>query len=243
MMETMLNDQQKAREANLARIRALTQKTVANGCTEAEAQAAAAMIDKLLALYEVDLDEVTLQQEQEVILTTIAAAHHDVRFAALRISTFTDTKPWVQKGCICYLGFEVDVGVAEYLTLLFMRAIDREASTYTMFNAEYALMNSIGQQEMLHSFRIGCAGRLGERLIELKSKRDFAQRSSGRDLVLVKKPLVDEAFASLGLELGPAGRGVSIRNQSAYAAGRDAADKVSISQGVNGYSQKHGAIR
>ena len=230
-----MSDTKQDRAALLARIRALTSKTVKNGCTEAEATAASAMVDRLLGQYEISLDEISIQEEQELVRMDIAGvAEHPVRYAAPKIAAFTDCKVWMQHGGLAFLGFNVDTEIAEYLTLMFMRAIDREASTFTMFNQDYALQNSYGQRNMLTSFKIGMATRLGERLVELKSKRDFAQRTSGRDLVAVKKPLVDSAFATLGIRLSHSSGGHSIRNTGAYVAGRNAAESVSISQGVAG---------
>ena len=49
------------RDAILARIRALLAKTVANGCTEAEAVAAAELAAKLLAKHNLTLDEAELE--------------------------------------------------------------------------------------------------------------------------------------------------------------------------------------
>jgi Protein of unknown function (DUF2786) len=42
-----------------ARIKALTEKTVANGCTEAEAMSAAEMVGRLLERYALSMDEIS----------------------------------------------------------------------------------------------------------------------------------------------------------------------------------------
>ena len=126
---------------------------------------------------------------------------------------------------------------------MFKRAIDRESTNYTMFNADYALSDRRGQDEMLHSFGVGMATRLGERLRELKSKRDFAVKSSGRDLVVIKGPMLDEALQALGIIIGRGRAGRSIRDGKAFVAGRTAAEGVAISQGVGGSAQRAGRIR
>lgn len=232
------------REATLARIRALMAKTTDNGCTEAEAEAAAKMVDRLLALYEIDLDEVTVR-EQELVQLIVADGEHAVRMAGLRIAAFCDCKVWTveNRRKIAYFGFKIDTEIAEYLTLLFKRAIDQGASDYTAFNQDYNAQNRNGRNEMLHSFRAGMASRLGDRLTELKSKRDFAQRGTGRDLVAIKMPLVEDGFAALGISLGRASRGRGARDQGAYVAGRNAAEGVAINQGIGHYAEKRGMIR
>lgn len=50
------------REKIAARIRALRSKTVANGCTEEEAMSAAELLAKLLAQYNMTLDEAELRE-------------------------------------------------------------------------------------------------------------------------------------------------------------------------------------
>jgi uncharacterized protein DUF2786 len=239
----MTNDTEDAtRKALTARIRALMAKTVANGCTEAEAAAAAAHVDRLLGLYEIDLTEATVQ-EQEIVRLDIELEEHPVRHAARRIAAFTDCKVWTDGAYLSFLGLEIDTEIAEYLTLLFQRAIDREVGQYAFFDADVALQDGAGRAAMTHSFSVGMATRLGERLVGLKSKRDFTQKATGFDLVLAKKPLVDAAFLTLGITLGRDPRGRSIRHTGAYNAGRSAAEGVAISPGVTGRAGNPGRIK
>lgn len=230
-----MSDDTAKREANIARIRALMQRTVDNGCTEAEAASAARAVDRLLETYELDLDEITVKQQEIVRLDMAKVGKHCVTKAALRVAEFTDCKVWLDNydTDLVFFGFKVDTEIAEYLIHVFQRAIDREVTNWTCFNQEYALAGS-GQRTMLTSFQVGMAVRLGDRLLELKSKRDFAQRTSGRDLVAIKKPLVDEAFDLLGIHLGKGSSGGSARHAGAYNAGSKAAESVSLSQGIAG---------
>lgn len=232
----------KVRDGRLAKIRALMARTTANGCTEAEATAAAAAVDRLLAQYEIDLDEVGVR-DQEVTRFDIAALHHPVRYASQSIAKFCDCMVWSDKPNIVFLGLEIDTEIAEYLVSLFMRAIDRESTNYVAFNGEYAMKDRIGQNNMAQSFQVGMAGRLGERLAHLKSSRDFTQKAGGFDLVVSKGALVKEAFGTLGISFRSAGRGATIGDRAAYAAGKTAADGVSINQGVGRQAGSNGRIR
>jgi hypothetical protein len=47
-----------------ARIKALTEKTVANGCTEAEAMSAAEMVGRLLERYALSMDEIEIRSSR-----------------------------------------------------------------------------------------------------------------------------------------------------------------------------------
>lgn len=239
----MTDKAKEQRESKLAQIRAMMARTVDNGCTEAEAKEAAAAVDRLLAKYEIDLDEVTVK-EQVIFQQEVAnVRHHEISGAVLRIAAFTDCKAWAQGSGVVYFGFKVDTEIAEYLTLVFKRAIDRESDHFVLFNPDYMALKKHGQSGMLSSFKMGMAARLGERLLELKSARDFTQRTTGRDLVLIKAPLVDEAFAALGMRLAGGSHGRRVADPAAYNAGRTAAESVSINQGIAGRAQTSGRLR
>jgi hypothetical protein len=231
------------RAGTLARIRALMAMTTENGCTEAEARTAAAALDRLMATYEIDLDEVTLKEQAIVPRIVATGRSHAVDRAAIKIGTFTDCLVWSCPQGLTYLGFQVDTEIAEYLTLLFKRALDREAVNFTLFNQDYDAESGSGKADMLYSFKVGMAMRLGERLDELKSKRDFTQRTTGRDLVAIKMPLVNEAMKALGIILGKASAGRSVRNMNSFHSGKAAANKVAISQGIASRGETRGRLR
>ena len=229
------------RQGTLGRIRALMAKTKENGCTEAEAAEAARKVDELMALYEIDLDEVSMRQQEIIKVIVAKTAGHTVEHAAIAIASFTDCRAWLTAGDVTFFGFQVDTEIAEYLTLLFRRAIDREGATFVLFNPAWDQASKAGKAELLRSFGSGMGGRLGERLSDLKSKRDFTQQqTTGRDLVMMKKPAVDAAYAALGLVLARSRHASLARNAAAYNAGRSAAANVSINQGVAGRAARQG---
>jgi hypothetical protein len=238
--------EKKVRAGKLAQIRALMARTVKNGCTEAEAKTAAAAVDRLMATYEIGLDEITVKEQAIVQIVVAGAANHPVFHAGAAIARFTDCRYWIQGGSgLLYFGFQVDTEIAEYLTHLFKRSIDRDSMHFTMFNLEYAQDDKGGQRQRLTSFQIGMAGRLGERLGELKSKRDFTQKTSGRDLVAIKTPLIEQAFKDLGIQLGYSARAYGGRSshQGSFDAGRSAGDKVALNAGIAARASVGGRIK
>jgi hypothetical protein len=52
-----------------ARIKALTEKTIANGCTEAEAMAAAEMVGRLLERYALSMDAIEIRTARCIQVT------------------------------------------------------------------------------------------------------------------------------------------------------------------------------
>jgi hypothetical protein len=225
----------KRRESSLRQIRALMAKTTDNGCTEQEAREAARKVDELMANYEIDMDEVSMRKQEIVEVTLADVGKHTIIGACRAIANFTDCRVWTDKfgANVVYFGFQVDTEIAEYLTHLFRRAIDREAATYILFNREWEEASGKGQSEMFRSFGMGMAGRLGERLRELKSKRDFTARAGGQSLVVMKMPAVNEAFDALGMSMGKPRRSQRAMNASAFAAGEASAASVAINQGVS----------
>jgi hypothetical protein len=231
------------RESQIARIRALMAKTIANGCTEAEAQTAAEAVDRLLEAYELNLDEITVKA-QELIHVEIKAFKHAVLYSGTGVGNFTDCKYWVDgtKLTLNFLGLGVDPEIAEYLMLLFKRAIDREVATYSLMNPEFAILHGEDRDQAVWAFQVGMANRLGGRLGDLKGKRDFTAKSKGTDLVIVKQPLIDAGMAALGIVLRGGFNGPSVRNMKAYSAGKAAAENVNINAGVGRSNSAAGRI-
>jgi hypothetical protein len=70
-----------------ARIKALTEKTVANGCTEAEAMSAAEMVGRLLERYALSMDEIEVRTARCVqVEVTVDRLRRGQSMAAFRRS-------------------------------------------------------------------------------------------------------------------------------------------------------------
>lgn len=239
----MTTENSAAREAQLARIRGLMAKTVDNGCTEAEAASAAEAVDRLLALYEINLDEVTLR-EQPIGPLDVMIMDHAIKFACKQIALFTDCRVYMKTPKqVVFFGFKVDTEIAEYLTLIFKRAIDREIATVTLFNPDYDRRTASEQRHFKADFGCGMACRLGDRLGELKSKRDFTKRGTGTDLVMIKLPLVNAAMKDAGIFVTNGGRGSRIRDRAAFHAGSAAANNVALNAGIAARADRGGMLR
>jgi hypothetical protein len=118
------------RERALARIRALAAKTTANSCTEAEAQAAAVTVNRLMQAYEVTLDEVAVR-ETEIVERVIPGKRSSLATrAAWGISEFASTSFVFDNDDVHIFGAAPNTEIAEYLFLLCARAIDRETAVW-----------------------------------------------------------------------------------------------------------------
>lgn len=241
-----------ARDSLVAKLRALQAKTVDNGCTEAEAMTAAAMVDRLLAQHGIAQTELDVRESpHERGEADIASGRnrHAVSLAASTIGLFTDCKVWFESGGgtkprLHIWGEPQDVAAASYLVALVRGAIDRE-------NAGYAGLCKRERQPCDGAtFRNAMALRVARRLRDMKAERDrAADRSAtyaasadgatravgatGTALVAVKRAVVEQSFAAeLGIKLKRSGGGRKVRFGHARAAGIAAGDRVSLNPGI-----------
>ena len=229
------------REDLLRRIRGLMGMTTANGCTEAEAQLAAAHVDRLMGEYDINLSDLEVRDQtcDQIGVPTGTIDRHMVTETGAAIAAFTDTKWWRSHRddgvYIMYFGCRTDIEIAEYLTYLFQRALERETAGVGLLDFRWQKMHAGQRMEARRSFGLGMAARLSERLTELKSKRDWTtEHATGRSLIVVKGAVVTEQYAKLNLNLHYRPGPDAARDAAAYRSGLQAGDRVTIQQGVAG---------
>lgn len=229
------------RDALLGKIRALRARTVERGCTEAEAEAAAAMAGKLMDQYgfaQADLREADALVQRVVDLQGRAVGH--VQWCVLAIAAYCDCRVWrsgrpgSKAWAPVYLGHAADVEVAEYLTVLLA---DATAQAWRAYAGLHVGIDGKQRRKGQESFTIGMSKRLGERLREMKALRnrgvDEASGVTVGALVLVKSAAVDAAYAEIQQRFKPS-RPPRARNvyADAHSAGARAADAVAINAAV-----------
>src|SRR6202041_2193090 len=82
-----------------ARIKALADKTVSNGCTEAEAMAAAGMGGRLLERYALSMEEIDVREEPcvQVEVPIGGKQRRPIDGCVTAIARFCDCKVWVTR--------------------------------------------------------------------------------------------------------------------------------------------------
>lgn len=181
------------------KIRALMEKTVANGATEAEAVSAADKVQELMNIYDLSMSDVEINTQEFVdgkIITgkSTTQALHDM---VTSISIFTDTKVWFQRtrtsaGIVYhFFGARKDVDFAHFLCDLFTNSIELEIKRYKK-TAGYKYDSTNGRTKC-KSFRMGMTTRLRQRLLEIKANRMSANQERG--LILYdKSKLVEDKY-------------------------------------------------
>ncbi|HLZ65942.1 MAG TPA: DUF2786 domain-containing protein [Aliidongia sp.] len=223
-----------------ARILGLRAKTIDNGCTEAEALAAAAKVAELLDRHELSLSDVELRAEpcEQLAFETGRKKRIPLDGCVGAVAEFCDCRIWREKngaGTARYVffGLRADVAVAHYLTDLIDSAVRTELGNFK---------NSAAYQRFAHrerhlansSFALGMVASIADKLQAMKAARDDANRSTGRDLVLVKRSVVDVELAKLDLQLRTVRSGRRFVSPDAYDAGAAAGATLAINPGIGG---------
>ena len=243
-------DNIKSRETLSKQIRALLAKTVENGCSEAEAMAAAELVGKLMAQYNISMTEVEVANEEydEVEMESGAKKKTAMIHVVSAIGDFTDTKRWLKedkgytrKGRVAttnrvyvFWGTKKDIEIARYLYDLIKEAIRAGYRNYMNERTENGEENGA---QVKKSFQTAMAIRIAKRLRQMK-KDQMAQASTETGIVPIDKLSViekkyaemhqDEEFKPVTVNTGDG------LLADAYMAGLDAGDKVSIVPGING---------
>lgn len=222
----------------LQRIQALRAKTVEQGCTEQEALASAKKVAELLDRYGLSLGEVEMRDQacEGVGIETGRRRRAPLDDCIPTIAMFCDCKVWSEtaaNGAIRYVFFALpaDVEAAHYLYDLIAVTFATETAR---FKREDASITSSVRRGSAHSFQIGLAHGICEKLKLMKGERDAAsRRSSGRDLVPLKAAVVEDELEKLGLDFhAKASRRKRLVQPGAYEAGREAGRKFAPRPGV-----------
>ena len=221
-----------------ARIQGLRAKTIDNGCTEAEALAAAAKVAELLDRHDLSLSDVELRAEpcEQLAFETGRKKRIPLDGCVGAVAEFCDCRIWREKngaGAFRYVffGLRADVAVAHYLTDLIDSAVRTELGNFK---------NSRDYQRFAHkerhlansSFALGMVASIADKLHAMKAERDDLNRSTGRDLVLVKSSVVEQEMAKLGLELRTVRAGRRFISPDAYDAGGAAGAALAINPAI-----------
>ncbi len=192
----------------LSRIQALRGKTVEQGCTEAEALLAAGKVAELLDQYGLTLSEIDMKTQScagEGIETN-RRRRSPLDECAGAIAAFCDCRSWYEmtpQGNIrhIFFGLPADVAGARYLYEKIDEAFDTETAAFKRSEL-YCSHPSEKRRSATTSFQAGLGHGIRSKLNRLKEERAAAFRASGgRDLVLVKRDVIEDELAAMGMRL------------------------------------------
>lgn len=224
-----------------ARIKALLAKTTENGCSEAEAMAAATKARELMDKYQIDLGAVGMEAEGVEKRATENSTYKTfgIRWRlAYSIMSFCDVKCWSSKQKqIIFFGLQSDADFATWLIESLDAFIQRSAVEYMMWVKPEDLPTGtkMPRWEAEKAFILGAIHRITERLKALTAERHREMAAgTGKSLVVVKSAIVNKAFSALGMKLRSSSSKTTFHGGSAYQAGQAAGDRASFGRPVNG---------
>ena len=248
-MTTASNTANRDRVARI--IRELQQRTVSNGCTEAEAMAAAKKLNELMAEHDMSMDEASVEGDtygarKRPYATGVNAStwHQAVKSTVGTIARFCNTKCLLMNnGDLMFFGTAQDTEMAFYLTDLVRNAGEAawQAEVKRMYQLKRAgNPDSMSARTVRASWFIGFAARVNERLREMIDQRavQAQQDNTTTAIVLVKRNVVVERYhkwvAQQGFRVGKARTSRNVTNATAYNNGRAAGNNVSFNRPVGG---------
>jgi hypothetical protein len=194
-------------EKLMQRIQALRAKTVAQGCTEQEALAAAEKVAELLDRHGLSLNELEFKAQpcEGIGIQTSRKRAGPIDTCTTAISAFFDCRVWQETNAsgqlrYVFFGLRGDVAASQYLYEMVERAFETETQ---IFRASEMYRDLEGERRTAtHSFQTGMARGIRGKLRTIREARQEAMRgSTGRDLVPAKAAIVDGEMEKLGLQL------------------------------------------
>ncbi|HEX3498008.1 MAG TPA: DUF2786 domain-containing protein [Stellaceae bacterium] len=221
-----------------SRIQALRAKTIDNGCTEEEALSAAAKVAELLDRHDLSLSDVELREEhcERAEFATGRRKRIPLDECVGAVAEFCDCRVWREKtgaGELRYVffGLPADVAVAHYLTELIDGAVRGELGRYKT-SREYLRFRHNERHMANASSALGMVTSIADKLTAMKEARDGANRSGGRDLVVIKATIVAEELARLELNLRTVRPARRLVSTTAFDAGSAAGEALAVNPGI-----------
>ena len=222
-----------------ARIRGLRAKTTDQGCTEEEALAAAEKVADLLDRYGLSLSELELRHQP--------CEGFGIDTGRKRTAPLDDLVPTIAEFCDCrswlettpdklirhvFFGLPADTAGARYLYDVIAAAVAGQTALFKVGDL-YAEHQSSQRASATRSFQAGMVHSIALKLHDLKRQRT-AGLSGGRDLVPLKRSVVDEEMEKLGMAFKSKAARAPLVLRDAYGAGREAGDEFELHHGIEG---------
>lgn len=230
----MFLGQQKERSKVKALVRALTQRTISNGCTEAEALAAAETVGRLLERFGLSMSEIESQNVAccQLEVTVTGTRRRPIDSCVPAIARFCNCKVWLKTedhhSIYVFFGLDHDATMARYLFLIVNTALRNAISDFRQQNP--TLRGGDLRRESV-KFQYGFATRVTQRLDLLGAARHQKLtnvQSVGRDLVVVTSVVVEEAFKATAIRTVRVRRPDVPSNGNAFESGVRAGEQICL---------------
>lgn len=221
----------KKREDVARKVKALRQKTRENGCTEAEALAAAELAAKLILEYRLEESEIDVQDEpvKDGFWTEPAEVGMKLHNVAMAIAKLTGTRTvrspeGTTRTISHFFGLAHEVEIACHLMSICSRATHDGLTTLAEW---HKLKVEHRKREDRRSYVNGITERLAERIYAMVPQ---VEEATGTGLIILRHELILRKLPKL--REGNGRQGGSMGGNSQYARGRADADRVALNRGL-----------
>ena len=228
------NNNKTSKESIAAKMKALAAKTIANGCTEAEANIAFEMLQKLQTKYNMTLNEAEIRGEGVAFITFLKPLQMAL-FTLPGIKTLADVSPVYDESsnAVLFFGNKHDIEYAHYLFAIVNGALIREWNNFILTKEYSSLRKSKHNSDYIKSsFHAGIGQRLLNRLLTMAKENETISMSNGKELVILKESMQKEAMGRVGIETMEISKEIKA-NAMAYNEGDKAGAKISLSRGIS----------
>ncbi len=233
------------------KIKALTAKTVSNGCTEQEALAAMQGVGRLLSQYNLTMNEIDVRDNtyKTIYVDIGRKRRHPINGCVMALAAMTNAKTWFSRyghkgvagyhgdknnSAFAFFGVSHDMELIEYLFNVIKNAIDTETTNFKTSEMYVNKYTGEHRKSMSVCFQKGMASRISSRLYDIKKQNDSemeaARANTGRALMVLKGQLIKDAFEKEGIKLTKSYSFSTIRSYDSYAKGQIAGEKVNLSR-------------
>jgi hypothetical protein len=221
-------------ESLVDKIKALLNKTVGNGCTEAEALAALGKARAMMDAYEVTVEELQVSKAEAAILRgepSDARDPHKIKwYLGSAVEEFCNCKIWRSSEGFKFCGLASDVAFAIWLLDHLTDFVQAELVLYLTG----CLPPRDERKKIVKGFVLGCTDRISDKLVEL-CRRSAAERTdNSRALVAIKSTAITEKLKEVGITLRQSSGRCRSFSDAAHEAGRKAGDRASFGRPVSG---------
>jgi len=236
------------------KIKALAAKTVSNGCSEHEAMSAMQGVGRLLAAYNLTMEECDVRESKckTIFMDIGRERRHPIDSCITSLADLVNARCWFHRqwgkhSSYAFFGQEQDLELISYLFKVIHAAMEHESEEFKQEDA-YLLAGDGGagsRRSATVSFQRGMATRIGARLRDMKQENDAElarHRSTGTALVVLKKQLIEDEWKKEGIRLTSARSSYRIRDYSAFGHGTKAGDRVNLSRPLKGDGKANGGL-
>lgn len=220
------------RASLIEKIKALFSKTVDNGCTEAEMEAALGKASAMMDVYEISEADLALTKQEKAVLSRISTGKNKIaNYLGISVARFTHTEVWKSNNELCFCGLPIDVDFATYLLNSLVSFTEREMVDY-LSRTPYDRREA---RALINGFSIGCTNRIAARLKALANPitPTPVALKTGNALAIVQNAAIADYKSEHGISLRRARRSSTRRISSdAFGAGRAAGDRASFGRPI-----------